>query len=295
MSTQDKTIALVLSGGCARGMAHIGVIEALTEQGYTISSLAGTSIGCMIGAIYLSGRLEEFKKWVVKRSKLDVIKLMDFAISKSGLIKGEKVFRQLKKYIPDENIERLPIPYAAVAVDITNHQEVIFREGPLIEAIRASISIPTVFRPSISNGMELVDGGVLNPLPLNVVHRTPGDKLVAVDLNADIAYTPLKSFAPNKGNEKTYEKALEYINEKWSAFFKNGKQKRTGFFDLITHSIYAMQMKLTQEAIKRHNPDIVVSISKNACDIFEFYRAEEMIAYGKKQCISALKELETGP
>lgn len=289
MTTEKKNIALVLSGGGARGMAHIGVIEALTERGYTITSVAGTSIGCLIGAIYISGRLEDFKKWVVKRSKLDVIKLMDFAISKSGLIKGEKVFRQLKKYIPDESIEHLPIPYVAVAVDIKNHQEVVFREGPLIEAIRASISIPTVFRPLVSNGMELVDGGVLNPLPLDVVYRTPGDKLVAVDLNADIEYTPLESFEPNKGNEKNYEKALEFINEKWSAFFKNGKQKRTGFFDLITHSIYAMQMKLTQEAIERHKPDIVVSISKNACDIFEFYRAEEMIAYGKKQCGTALK------
>jgi NTE family protein len=290
MSTDDKNIALVLSGGGARGMAHIGVIEELMDQGYTITSIAGTSIGCLIGAIYLSGRLEDFKKWVVKRSKLDVIKLMDFAISKSGLIKGEKVFRQLKKYIPDESIEQLPIPFAAVAVDITNHQEVVFRKGPLIEAIRASISIPTVFRPSINDGMELVDGGVLNPLPLNVVYRTPGDRLVAVDLNADITYNTLKSFEHSKGNEKNYEKALEFINEKWSAFFKNGKQKRTGFFDLITHSIYAMQMKLTQEAIERHKPDIVVSISKNACDIFEFYRAEEMIAYGKNQCRTALKK-----
>jgi len=283
MGKQSKEVALVLSGGGARGMAHIGVIEALLEKGFTISSIAGTSIGSLVGAVYVSGNLPEFRTWVEHTGKLDVFRLMDFAISKNGFIKGEKVFKQIKKYVQDVNIETLEIPYAAVAVDIQNHKEIVFKSGNLVKAIRASISIPTVLKPIENNGVELVDGGVLNPLPLDVVSRKPGDILVAVDLNADIDYFPPEGFSQENNKNKTYDKALEYINEKWSAFFKNGKQKQSGFFDLITQSIFAMQMKLTQIAIEQNNPDVVISISKDACDIFEFHRAEELINYGRKQ------------
>jgi len=174
-------VALVLSGGGARGMAHIGVIEGIQKMGYTITSIAGTSIGALIAGIYVSGKMDEFKKWVIHVSKFDVIKLMDFAISKNGFIKGEKVFNALKKFIRDVNIEELEIPYAAVAVDIKNHKEIVFRSGPLKEAIRASVSIPTVLQPVYYNEVELVDGGVLNPLPINCIHRNDGDLLIAVD------------------------------------------------------------------------------------------------------------------
>ncbi len=283
MQKRSKDIALVLSGGGARGMAHIGVIETLLEKGFNITSVAGTSIGSAIGAIYISGKLPEFKEWISQRGKLDIIKLMDFAISKNGFIKGEKVLKQMQPFISDEDIENLPIPYAAVAVDIQNHKEVVFDNGSLFDAIRASVAIPTVLKPFIRDGIELVDGGVLNPLPLNVISRKPGDMLVAVDLNSDISYKIPEDFVTNVQHSRTYEKALEYINEKWSTHFKNGRHKQTGFFNLITSSIYAMQMKLTQVAIEKYKPDHVISISKNACDLFEFQRAAEMIEYGRIQ------------
>lgn len=286
-----KDIALVLSGGGARGMAHIGVIEVLLERGYTITSIAGTSIGSLIAAVFISGRLEDFRIWVEQTGKLDVFRLMDFAISKNGFIKGEKIFKQIKKYVADRDIESFDIPFAAVAVDIKNHKEVIFRSGNLIKAIRASVSIPTVLTPITKDGIEMVDGGVLNPLPLDVVARKAGDLLIAVDLNADIPYDQPKRFREESNHSKTYEKAKEYINEKWSSFFRNGRLKRSGFFDLITNSIYAMQMKLTQLAIEHHAPDIVVEVSKESCDIFEFHRAEELIEYGKKQMINQLDRL----
>ena len=280
---KNQNIALVLSGGGARGLAHIGVIERLVDQGYTISSIAGTSIGSLIGAIHISGKLPQFKKWITKRGKLDIIRLMDFAISNNGFIKGEKVFGELNKYVVDSNIEDLNIPYAAVATDIRRHTEFVFTRGRLIDAIRASVAIPTVLKPFEKDGIELVDGGVLNPLPLDIVSRMPGDLMVAVDLNADFEYEPPEGFLNQTQHNKTYEKAITYINDKWSGFFKNGKHKRTGFFDLITQSIFAMQLKLTQVAIEKHKPDIVISISKNACDLFEFHRAAEMIEYGRIQ------------
>ncbi len=295
MVNNNRPVALVLSGGGARGLAHIGVIERLTEKGFTISSVAGTSIGSVVGAVYVSGNLEPFKEWVMEQGKLDILRLMDFAISKSGFIKGEKVFRRIKKFVRDVDIESLDTPFAAVAVDIKSHQEVVFRQGSLIKAIRASVSIPTVLRPVEQDGIELVDGGVLNPLPLDVVYRRPGDILVAVDLNADTEYLPPPGFEPAPNHNSAYDKTLEFINEKWSAFFKNGKHKRTGFFDLVTNSIYAMQMKLTQIAITRHEPDLVVGISRKACEIFEFHRAAEMIEYGKLQLDRALERQDINP
>lgn len=288
MGKDKKPVALVLSGGGARGLAHIGVIEGLLEKGFTISSIAGTSIGSVVGAVYVSGNLEEFRLWLENIGKLDVLRLMDFAITKNGFIKGEKVFQKIKKYVRDADIESLEIPFAAIAVDIKKHKEIVFRSGNLIKAIRASVSIPTVLRPIVVDGIELVDGGVLNPLPLDAVDRKPGDILVAVDLNADTPYHAPKGFEKETDHNSTYDKTMEFINEKWSSFFKNGKHKRTGFFDLITNSIYAMQMKLTQEAIGKCEPDLLVEISRNACEIFEFHRSEEMILYGKQQLEKSL-------
>ncbi len=292
MKTQNKEVALVLSGGGARGMAHIGAIRTLEQQGFKITSIAGTSIGALIGGVYLSGKLDAYVDWVSSISKLDILKFMDFAISKSGFIKGEKIFQKLEPFILDTVIEELPVPYAAVAVDIVNHKEIIFREGPLISAIRASVAIPTVLRPFNYNGSDLVDGGVSNPLPLDAVKRHECDLLVAVDLNADLPYTPMNKSFENESSSQTYEKALQFINEKWSKYFKNGKRKSIGFFDLVTQSIYAMQIKLTQVAIERHKPDLLINISRQSCDMFEFHRAEEMIDYGSKQTIKALGKMD---
>lgn len=289
---QNKNVALVLSGGGARGMAHIGVIEALTDQGFNITSIAGTSIGSVIGGVYISGNMEGFRDWVTSVSKFDIIKLMDFAISKSGFIKGEKVFKKLKKFLSDKNIEDIEIPFAAVAVDLMNHKEVVFTKGNLHDAIRASVSIPTVLKPFPYKNVNLVDGGVLNPLPLNRVKRNDGDILVAVDLNADIEYELPPGIKQQENGNHTYENALNYINDKWSKFFKQDKTRQIGFFDLVTHSVYAMQVKLTQVAIREYKPDVLIEISKNACDLFEFHRSEEMIKYGHHQCLKKIKQFQ---
>jgi NTE family protein len=283
-----KNIALVLSGGGARGMAHIGVIEYLLENGYNISSISGTSIGSLIAGIYVSGKLPEFKEWMAGINKLDIFKLMDFAISKNGLLKGEKVFSRLKKFLSEKNIEELDIPYAAVAVDIENLKEVVFKSGHLASAIRASVAVPTILKPYMLETRVLVDGGVLNPLPIDCVVRNSNDILIVVDLNADIPFRKPKHTTHSEHHNKTYDKALEFINGKWSDFFKNGKNNHVGYFNLVTQSIYAMQVKLTQIAIEKHKPDVVIQISRKACDMFEFHRSEELIEYGRKQCRKAI-------
>jgi NTE family protein len=292
METEKKNVALVLSGGGARGMAHIGIIEELLKRDYCITSVAGTSIGSLIAGVYASGKLSEFKNWITQIGKYDVFRLMDFAISKKGFIKGERVFSKLHDFLLDTNIENLEIPYAAVAVDIKNHKEIVFRSGNLIEAIRASVSIPTVLKPQNYKGIDLVDGGVFNPLPLDCVVRTANDILVAVDLNSGISYQKPKLPKMTVDHASTYLKAKTIINEKWSKFHKE-QIKEIGYFDLITESIYTMQMKLTQYSLEKNKPDVLIEISRDACEIFEFHRSVEMIEYGRKQFrVSFPKEKE---
>jgi NTE family protein len=292
METGKKNVALVLSGGGARGMAHIGIIEELLKRDYVITSVAGTSIGSLIAGVYASGKLNEFKAWITQIGKYDVFKLMDFAISKRGFIKGEKVFHKLRDFLLDTDIENLKIPFASVAVDIKNHKEIVMRSGNLIDAIRASVSIPTLILPQNFNGINLVDGGILNPLPLDCITRTDGDILVAVDLNASITYQRPKLPKIINEHESTYLRAKELINEKWS-IFTTGGNKSIGYFDLITESIYTMQMRLTQYSIEKYKPEILIEISRDACEIFGFHRSKEMIEYGRKQFKATFpKEIE---
>jgi NTE family protein len=153
-----KNVTLVLSGGGARGFAHIGAIEEIESRGYEICSIAGTSMGALVGGVYATGKLNEFKEWAYNLDKQKIFKLIDFSFTNQGLIKGDRVLKTMKKFIPDANIEDLKIKYTATACDMAQNKEVVFREGSLYNAIRASISIPTVFTPVVSGNMVLVDG-----------------------------------------------------------------------------------------------------------------------------------------
>ena len=178
-----KNVALALASGGPRGFAYIGAIEELLERGYNITSVAGTSAGALVGGIYVAGGLQQFKEWLFGLDPLKVVSLMDFSLSKNHLVKGEKVMDAIKERVPEVDIESLPIPFAAVATDLYTGEEVVFRKGPLFEAIRASISIPSMFKPVRWNGRTLVDGGMVNTFPLNRVKRTPGDILVGFNVN----------------------------------------------------------------------------------------------------------------
>ncbi|HJX16111.1 MAG TPA: patatin-like phospholipase family protein, partial [Candidatus Deferrimicrobiaceae bacterium] len=166
MAHHDQTVSLVLGSGGARGLAHIGVIDCLTENGYEIRSIAGSSMGAMIGGIYAAGKLDVFTRWVLALQRLDVIRLLDLSFGSTGLFKGERVIDVLKELIGDRNIEDLPVPFTAVAMDIQNGKEVWLSRGPLFDAIRASIAIPTIFTPHTIEGRQLVDGGLVNPIPI---------------------------------------------------------------------------------------------------------------------------------
>ena len=178
-----KNVALALASGGPRGFAFIGAIEVLQERGYHITSVAGASAGSLVGGIFAAGGLDAFKEWLYGMDAIKVMSLMDFGVSKNYLVKGERVMDAIRERVPEVDIEDLPIPFAAVATDLHTGEEVVFREGPLFEAIRASISIPSMFRPVKWKGRTLVDGGMVNTFPLNRVERTPGDILVGFNVN----------------------------------------------------------------------------------------------------------------
>ncbi|MGH8041332.1 MAG: patatin-like phospholipase family protein [Rudaea sp.] len=183
----SPTVSLVLGSGGARGYAHIGAIEELLAQGYDIRCIAGSSMGALIGGIYAAGKLDAYRDWAVALQKFDVLRLLDWTFRGGGLIKGDRIIDKLRELIGDVNIENLPLSYTAVAVDLLAQREVWFSRGSLFEAVRASIAIPTVFRPHHYQGRTLVDGGLLNPVPVTPTLRDLTDCTIAVDVNAPAA------------------------------------------------------------------------------------------------------------
>jgi len=170
-----KTVSLVLGSGGARGLAHIGVIRWLEENNFDIKSIAGCSIGAVIGGVYAAGKLDEYEQWVRAITKIDLIALLDLSWEKTGLVRGDKLINTLIDLVGQQLIEDLPIPYTAVATDIQGQKEIWIRSGSLFDAIRASISIPLFFTPFKYNGIDLVDGGVLNPDDCCKSERLPGN------------------------------------------------------------------------------------------------------------------------
>jgi NTE family protein len=300
----SQNIALVLSSGGARGLAHIGVIEELGKAGFAITSIAGTSMGSVIAGVYAAGCLEEYKNWLLNITKMEVVKLLDLTFGRGGLVKGEKIISAMEPFLSGINIEDLKIPYAAVAADLRNHCEKVFTKGDLLQAIRASISIPTIFNPILSKQEMLVDGAVLNPLPLDVIKRTPGDLLVAVNVNAHIPYTVPESAQENTEHETGYKIAMEKLNNRWSKLIHTSRlltawekkekdkeeeqEKEVGLFEVITESLNLVQDKLSQVSIEKYKPGLVINISYKSAIVYDFYKSAEIIEAGRIACREAL-------
>jgi NTE family protein len=287
-----KRVALALASGAARGLAHVGVVEELQAQGYEICSIAGSSIGALVGSFYAAGTLNAYKQWAIGLDKYDVFKLVDFTLGLHGFVKGEKVFNEMYElgFIPDKNVEDMSIPLAIVASDIVNNKEVVFTSGNLLDALRASISIPNVFTPKELNGAFFVDGGVVNPLPINRIPFCSYDLIVAVDLNANIPYVQPISAKPKKPSGKL-EKQLEELGRKWDEYFVPTKKKKIsnlGYFEILSRSLQLMQEQLVRHTLETNPPNVLIRIPTSACGTFEFYRAKEMIELGREKCKEAL-------
>lgn len=287
-----KTVSLILGSGGARGLAHIGVIHWLEEHGYQIKSISGASVGAMIGGIYAAGKLDEFEQWVRAITKFDILTLLDLSWSRSGLVEGDKIINSLIDLVGDQMIEDLPIPFTAVATDLSREKEIWINSGRLFDAIRASISLPLFFTPYYHKGAKLIDGGVLNPVPIAPTFSDETDITIAVNLGA-----PLDHIHTMQKKEETPTKELVTFQEKISDFIKSFQKKidievsqfDLGVYDIANQSFDAMQSAIARQKLAAYPPDYEIGIARNACGTLEFDRADEMITLGyqkAKECFS---------
>lgn len=287
----NKKVALVLSGGGAKGMAQIGVIEALIENDFEISSVSGTSIGSLVGGMLAMNKINEFSEWMKTIKKRDVIALTDFSFGNGGLIKGKKVFEKMKTFILDMLIEDLKIPFTAVAVDLLHEKEVYFSKGSVYDAIRASVSIPDVFVPVKYDDTLLVDGGVLNPVPINAIKRTSDDILVVVNLyNRDLMFK--RDIELVRKEAEKDQKSLIKLRDKISKSINKEDKLSAGYFKLLNMSTDAMIHKLADFTIDkyRENIDILIDFPADLTGTFSFDKASSLIEYGKCQANKVLNE-----
>ncbi len=295
-------VSLVLSGGGARGIAHIGVIEELERRGYEIASVTGTSMGALVGGVYADGAMDAFKDWMLSLDRRKVLSMVDFTVSRVGLVKGDRVFNKMKDFIPDSLIEELRIPYAAVAVDLINNKEVVFKEGSLFDAIRASVSIPSVLTPVKTKDGLLIDGGVMNNIPVDHASRVPGDLLVVVNVNASIPVAlPKISREEDEKQKRAYQKKIEEFQAHLQKILPHGfaekharsHEERMSYFNLIDRTISLMTNHMAQMSMKNFPPDVMIEISRDACGTFDFFKAGELLDMGRAAAVEALNKLES--
>ena len=281
MNTKD--VALALSSGGARGLAHIGAIEELESNGYHITSIAGCSMGALIGGVYAAGKLEEFREWMKTIDRKKMLELTDFSFSINHLVKGNRIIEAIMDFVPDIAIEELPIPYCAVATDLKAGREVVIDKGSLFEAIRASISLPSFYEPVQRDDMILIDGGVINPIPLNRVKRNAGDILVGVDVSGH--------------DYKSQWDEMHRLTE-WQ---KNDNSLKAKILDkLIPDNIefnYYTVLSRTSSLMIRQNsilmaklmkPEILIDIQMNRYGTFDFDKSEKLIAIGRQKTAQAI-------
>lgn len=288
-----KTVSLVLGSGGARGLAHIGVIHWLNDNGYEIHSISGCSIGALIGGIYASGKLPEFEDWVKAVTKIDIITLLDISWSTTGFFKGDKVINTLVDLVGNQLIEDLPVRYTAVAADLTNEKEVWITSGELFSAIRASISLPMLFTPYSYKGTNLIDGGVLNPVPIAPTFGDQTDVTIAVNLCGAPNTVSVKGNKPIAQSEDT-----ENFHGKIVSFINNLKEKvvlRDGVdldgYDVVNQAFDAMQSTIARQKLATYPPDHTIELARNACGTLEFERAAEMIELGYQKAEESLNSI----
>ncbi|WP_067689475.1 patatin-like phospholipase family protein [Nocardia jejuensis] len=294
-----KRVKLALGSGGARGYAHIGVIAELRERDYEVVGVAGSSMGALVGGLFAAGRLDEFTAWATTLGQFEVVRLLDPSLSEPGVIRAERVLDRIREMLGDLRIEGLTMPYIAVATDLTVGRSIWFREGALDAAIRASIAIPGFVTPVLMDGHVLVDGGVLDPLPvIATMAMGPADLTIGVNLSAP--------------PDPAYDRAQPRPN--WfTQWRRNAAQRRSGAVpaeiasadaapraltsiratDVAQRSIDLMLNALTRHHLAAHPPDLVIDIPQNVCGTLDFHRADSVIAEGRTLAAAALDTLQS--
>ena len=285
-----SSVSLVLGSGGARGLAHIGVIHELQQNDYEIQSIAGCSMGALVGGIFAAGKLDEFEHWVKAITKVDIVSLLDIAWQKHGLVKGDKIINSLIELVGDKTIEELPIPYTAVAADVRNEKEVWINSGRLFDAIRASISLPLFFTPVDYKDRHLIDGGVLNPVPIAPTFNDDTDITIAVNLGGPLETTrdvnPEKQLGTDEPSSFR-DRVADYIDDLQDSI-KTRAANDWSVYDIADQAFDAMQSTIARQKLAAYPPDITIEIARNACGTLEFDRADEMIELGRSKARESL-------
>tara|TARA_R110002020_G_scaffold23708_10_gene78778 strand:+ start:874 stop:1899 length:1026 start_codon:yes stop_codon:yes gene_type:complete len=322
-------VALVLGSGGARGYAHIGVIEALEARGFEIVAVSGCSMGAVIGGIYAAGKLPEYRDWVCQLDYLDVLKLVDVTWSPMGAMRASKVMSKLEALVGDILIEDLAIPVTTVATDLVRQREVWFQSGSLLQAIRASMAVPGVITPVHLGEQVLVDGGLLNPLPIMpTVAAHQADFVVAVNVTAHSPLpVTLEELLPQEENAADSRTQKEIDRDQrmgswigdvraatqklWAGLGANGEdangegedqeetieargKREWSKLDMILESFDITQAALAKYKVAGYPPDVLIEIPKTVCSTYEFYRGRDLIRLGRHLADEALERRMPG-
>lgn len=296
---REPKIGLALGSGSARGLAHIGVIRAIEESGISVDVVAGSSIGALIGAVYASGQLDALERAFRRIDRRTLGSFVDPVFPKSGLIDGRKIAEFAQTHLISRSFKQLPIPFCAIAADIVNGEEVILRDGDLIEAIRASISVPGIFTPVRHNDRILVDGGLVNPVPVSAARALGADVVIAVDLNHEIVIGKRQRHGARRGSMK--RTVLAKLDARRLPGSRNpaltrirgwlDKEPLPGMVEIMLASLYIMQARITESRLQIEGPDVLIRPPLSSIRLLEFDRADEMIAIGYRSALGPMREL----
>ncbi|MHA1527530.1 MAG: patatin-like phospholipase family protein [Alphaproteobacteria bacterium] len=267
MSDERKTVVgLALGGGAALGWAHIGVLQVLEEAGLKPGVVAGTSIGSIVGAAYVLGEMDKVEEVALGVNWFEMARHADFELFGTGLLGGDRIMETLRRYFGDVAIEDLDTPYAAVAADLASNEKVVFRSGPVVDAVRASISIPGIFRPVRDGDRLLVDGGLCDPVPVSVCRAMGATRVIAVDVAGDYEGLSQSLRAGGVADARTVE--------------------------IVTASFFMMTQALTHANLRTHPADLVIAPKVGHLGPQAFNRAPEFVAFGRAAALRALSEIE---
>ena len=288
-------VGLALGGGSARGWAHVGVIRALEQAGIRPDLVCGTSIGALVGAAYAAGELEHFEQWLLGLGIADVLSFMDVGLS-GGVIKGERLMEFFRLNFIDRPVEDLAMPFAAVATALHNGAEVWLREGSTIEAVRASIALPALFTPVVHEGRVLVDGGLVNPVPVSLARAMGADIVIAVDLSSDILGRYLREEPEPEAPAALLSEWRQKLQENLSALIPahpDDEPKLPSMLDVMASSINIMQVRITRSRMAGEPPDVIVAPRLAHLGLLDFHRSKEAIEAGVRAVEAALPSLRT--
>ena len=277
-----ERVALALGAGGARGLAQIGVIEALDARGLEIVTVAGSSSGALVGGIFAAGKLREFRESIERMSRGDFLRLLDPVLGRPGVIGGRRLVDAMRELVGDPRIEDLPIQFTAIAVDLQRQREVWLRNGPLWDALRASFAIPGLFTPHEVHGRELVDGGLLAPLPIAATRLSDAHRLIAVDMHGRPKHPPGRPAAENGSTLPASRLG------RWFERRLGNDPGEISLVDTMSRALDTMQAQIARVQLALDPPELIIDIPRDTCQFYEFWRARDVIQVGREEAEKAL-------